>query len=346
MVDSAVILDNINNCLPNLYNHLKSKKIDICLNNVIFKWLVTLFFENMDETIYLPIMDSLLLFGDITLYKASILILYFEEKKILKCNNLCDASIFFDEKIKLFSNKKFSNYLLNKDLFNLNIEDINKYRARKLPKINENIKQISEFENKKKKKLLDSKCNIDWPYCTKLLGTTRIIDVMKYKLIEKPLIENDYYDVSHNVYKLAESGEEEQINLRKYIENEKDEIKKRTKIYGNLLIDRPHHKCDKSFSSRKNILGENAGKKSSLMGSFFEACKKSNEESSDNMSNSEVLMSLLSDKNEIDHNKFIEKIMDDPKEKEEEEEISIQQLRKGSWFKKMPNQKDDDFKEK
>ena len=345
MVDSAVILDNINNCLPNLYNHLKSKKIDICLNNVIFKWLVTLFFENMDETIYLPIMDSLLLFGDITLYKASILILYFEEKKILKCNNLCDASIFFDEKIKLFSNKKFSNYLLNKDLFNLNIEDINKYRARKLPKINENIKQISEFENKKKKKLLDSKCNIDWPYCTKLLGTTRIIDVMKYKLIEKPLIENDYYDVSHNVYKLAESGEEEQINLRKYIENEKDEIKKRTKIYGNLLIDRPHHKCDKSFSSRKNILGENAGKKSSLMGSFFEACKKSNEESSDNMSNSEVLMSLLSDKNEIDHNKFIEKIMDNPKEKEEEE-ISIQQLRKGSWFKKMPNQKDDDFKEK
>lgn len=346
MVDSAVILDNINNCLPNLYNHLKSKKIDICLNNVIFKWLVTLFFENMDETIYLPIMDSLLLFGDITLYKASILILYFEEKKILKCNNLCDASIFFDEKIKLFSNKKFSNFLLNKDLFNLNIEDINKYRARKLPKINENIKQISEFENKKKKKLLDSKCNIDWPYCTKLLGTTRIIDVMKYKLIEKPLIENDYYDVSHNVYKLAESGEEEQINLRKYIENEKDEIKKRTKIYGNLLIDRPHHKCDKSFSSRKNILGENAGKKSSLMGSFFEACKKSNEESSDNMSNSEVLMSLLSDKNEIDHNKFIEKIMDNPKEKEEEEEISIQQLRKGSWFKKMPNQKDDDFKEK
>lgn len=346
MVDSAVILDNINNCLPNLYNHLKSKKIDICLNNVIFKWLVTLFFENMDETIYLPIMDSLLLFGDITLYKASILILYFEEKKILKCNNLCDASLFFDEKIKLFSNKKFSNFLLNKDLFNLNIEDINKYRARKLPKINENIKQISEFENKKKKKLLDSKCNIDWPYCTKLLGTTRIIDVMKYKLIEKPLIENDYYDVSHNVYKLAESGEEEQINLRKYIENEKDEIKKRTKIYGNLLIDRPHHKCDKSFSSRKNILGENAGKKSSLMGSFFEACKKSNEESNDNMSNSEVLMSLLSDKNEIDHNKFIEKIMDNPKEKEEEEEISIQQLRKGSWFKKMPNQKDDDFKEK
>ena len=94
MVDSAVILDNIKASLNNLYIHLKKHKIDICLNNVIFKWLVTLFFENTDESIYTPVMDSLLLYGDITLYKASILILYFEEKEIMKCDNLCDASIF------------------------------------------------------------------------------------------------------------------------------------------------------------------------------------------------------------------------------------------------------------
>ena len=90
MVDSAVILDNIKASLTNLYVHLKKHKIDICLNNVIFKWLVTLFFENTDESIYTPVMDSLLLYGDMTLYKASILILYFEEKEIMKCDNLCD----------------------------------------------------------------------------------------------------------------------------------------------------------------------------------------------------------------------------------------------------------------
>ena len=334
MVDSAVILDNIKDTLTNLYKHLKNKKIDICLNNVIFKWLVTLFLENMDESIYLPIMDSLLLFGDITLYKASILILLFAEKDILKCNNLCDASIFFDEKLKNFTEKKFNKSLLS-DNFNLKIEDINKLRALKLPKINENIKQISEFENKKKKKLLDSKCNIDWPYCIKLLGCTRIIDVMKYKCYEKPLIENDYFDVSHNVYKLAENGEEEQINSRKNLENEKDELKKKTIIYGNLLIDRPYHKCDKSFSSRKNILGENSGKKSSLMGSFFESCKKDNEDSNSNMSNSEELMSLMSDKNEFDHKKFIEKIMDNVNE---DDFTSVHSIRRGSWLKKNPDE--------
>ena len=167
------------------------------------------------------------------------------------------------------------------------------------------------------------------------------MDVMIHKSIEKPLIENDYYDISHNVYKLAESSEEAKVNSRKILENEKNKKKKKTKIYGNLLIERPHHKCDSKFSSRKKILGTNAGKKSSLMGSFFEACKKPKDESNDNMSNSEELIQLLSDKNEIDHNKFIEKIMDNQKEEEEEheEEMDEQSLRKGSWFRTMPEEK-------
>ena len=96
MVDSAIILDNIKDTLSKIYSHLKLKGLDICLNNVIFKWLVTFFLESTNETINLPIMDSLLLFGDITLYKASILILYLAEDEILKCNNLEAASIFFD----------------------------------------------------------------------------------------------------------------------------------------------------------------------------------------------------------------------------------------------------------
>ena len=100
MVDSAVILDNIKTSLTNLYEHLKKYKIDICLNNVIFKWLVTLFFENTDESIYTPVMDSLILYGDITLYKASILILFMEQNNIFKCKNLCDASVYFDQDLR------------------------------------------------------------------------------------------------------------------------------------------------------------------------------------------------------------------------------------------------------
>ena len=340
MVDSAVILDNIKLSLNNIYVHLKKHKIDICLNNVIFKWLVTLFFENTDESIYIPVMDSLLLYGDITLYKASIFILYFQEKNIMKCDNLCDASIFFDQSLSLFKPKKFSYYLLSKDYFNLNIDDINKLRAKKFPKIKENIKQINEFEKNKKKIESDTTCNIDWPYCIKLLGSTTIMDVMKFKLYEKPLIENDYFDINHNVYKLAENGKEEQMNSLKNLENEKDEQKKKTIIYGNLLIERPYHKCDKRFSSRKEILGENSGKKSSLMGSFFESFKKNDENKKRNISNSEEeLMNIMSYKNEINHSTFIENIMENTNEVDEPEETN--NLRKGSWFRKMPTKNDD-----
>ena len=334
MVDSAVILDNIKVSLSNLYNHLKKKKIDICLNNAIFKWLVTLFLENMDESIYLPVMDSLFLFGDITLYKASILILFLAEKEILQCESLVDASVFFEEKLKTFTHKKFNLFLLSKDIFNLNIEDINKFRALILPKINENIQQLNEKENKKNKKALGSKCNVDWPYCTKCLGTTRIIETMKYKCIENPLIENDYFDVNHNVYKLAENGEEEQINSRKNIENEKDPERKKTLIYGNLLINRPNHRCENNFSSRKDILGESAGKRSSLMGSFFEECRKSYDENL-KISNSQELINLMSDKNGIDHNKFIAKIMIYDND---EDQKNLRLIRRGSWFKVKPSQ--------
>ena len=307
MVDSAVILDNIKVSLNNLYHHLKKYKIDICLNNVIFKWLVTLFFENT---------------------------LFFEEKNIMKCTNLGDASIFFDQNLRLFKHKKFSYYLLNKDFFNLNIDDINKLRAKKFPKIKENIKKINEFENNKKRKESDTTCDIDWPYCIKLLGSTKIIDVMKYKVYEKPLIENDYFDISHNVYKLAEDGKEEQINSLKNLENEKNEQKKKTIIYGNLLIERPYHNCDRKFSSRKDILGENSGKKSSLMGSFFESFKKKDEDQKKTLSNSEEeLINMMSYKNEIDHNIFIENIMENNNENNEQDEIK--ELRKGSWFKNI-----------
>ena len=340
MVDSAVILDNIKLSLNNIYVHLKKHKIDICLNNVIFKWLVTLFFENTDESIYIPVMDSLLLYGDITLYKASIFILYFQEKNIMKCDNLCDASIFFDQSLSLFKPKKFSYYLLSKDYLSLNIDDIKELRAKKFPKIKKNIKQINEFENKKKKIESDTSCNIDWPYCIKLLGSTTIMDVMKFKLYEKPLIENDYFDINHNVYKLAENGKEEQMNSLKNLENEKDEQKKKTIIYGNLLIERPYHKCDKRFSSRKEILGENSGKKSSLMGSFFESFKKNDENKKRNISNSEEeLMNIMSYKNEINHSTFIENIMENTNEVDEPEETN--NLRKGSWFRKMPTKNDD-----
>ena len=74
------------------------------------------------------------------------------EDEILKCENLGDASIFFDEGIKNFKHKKFTKGLFSKELFDIKIDEINFSRNQKFPKIKENIKQINEFEKKKKRK--------------------------------------------------------------------------------------------------------------------------------------------------------------------------------------------------
>ena len=156
------------------------------------------------------------------------------------------------------------------------------------------------------------------------------------------MIEEDYFDyVKHNVYKLAEDGKDEHKNYLKNLENEKDDMKKRTVIYGNLLMERPFHKCEKNFSSRKEILRDNSGKRSSLMGTFFQSFKKESNENNKISNSEEELMNIMSYKNEIDHNTFIENIMDNPNNDESEGKENIDELKSGSWFKKMPLPKDD-----
>ena len=70
------------------------------------------------------------------------------------------------------------------------------------------------------------------------------------------------------------------------------------------------------------------------MGSFFESFKKKDEDQKKTLSNSEEeLINMMSYKNEIDHNIFIENIMENNNENNEQDEIK--ELRKGSWFKNI-----------
>ena len=125
--------------------------------------------------------------------------------------------------IELKDNAELTLNIFSKHSLDLNINVINRLRARKFPKIKENIKQINEFESKKKKNESDTTCNKDWPYCIKLLGSTSISDVIKHKVYDEPLIEENYFndDVKRNVYKLAENAKEEHMNYLKNTENER-----------------------------------------------------------------------------------------------------------------------------
>ena len=308
MVDCAIILEYLERNFKDLYKYMKSKGFDVWMNNLIFKLLMSLFIENTHKNIYLTVLDNLFLFGDIILYKACILLILIIKNDIMKCKDIAEASMFFDQNLQKYDYPKFKKYLLNINI-SLDMKTINKQRQEKLPKIIEKIKTIRETA-KKNNSLTGSNCNLDWPYCVTILEKPKISNVMKFKIIEKPLIENNYFDLSHNVYKLAEHP-----SLNNNIEKENDDEKRKTIIYGNLLIERNFHECNSKYSSREEILGLNSYRKSSLMNVFFEENEKSAKNDNNiTTSNSEELMEIVTNKNDfmhsLDKSVLIESVID------------------------------------
>ena len=314
MVDCAIILENVEKIYKDLHKYMKSKGFDIWLNNLLFKLLMSIFIENTHKSIYLAIIDCLFIYDDIILHKACLLLLSSLKEEIMKCKDLVDASNLFDINMKNIEIKKFAYELIRAD-YGLKKNVIRKQREEKLPKIIENIKKMSK--NAKKKSLSpESHCDLDWPYCAKVLEEPNIQSIMKYKVMENILIENNYFDLSHNVYKLAESSNE---SLEREIKNENEDNRKRTLIYGNLLVERPYHKCGSYYSSRDKILGYQSHRRSSLMNVFFEQNEKSEREES-RTSNSEELIEMIHNKsdfiNNVNRSFLIESVIDIPKEEE------------------------------
>ena len=317
MVDSAIILEKVEKIYKDLYKYMKSQGFDIMLNNLIFRLLMSLFIENTHKCIYLPIIDCLFLFNEIYLHKACLILLSLLREDIFKCKDLADASNLFDVKLLNFYYNKFAYQLINSD-FELKMDIINKQRKEKLPKILENIQKMSKNSKKSKPAKNDNFCDLDWPYCVKTIQEPVVNDILKYKLFENILIENNYFDLSHNVYKLNETSEE---TREKEFKKENDERRKKTLIYGNLLMERPIHKCESNFSSREKILGDQSRRKSSLMNVFFEQTEKVKEKDFD--SNSSELMEMIHNRSDylsdVNRSFLIESVIDLPKDEEEKE---------------------------
>ena len=279
MTDCAILSEKIENEIPDLYKFFNEKNMDVFLNNLIFKWMVSLFVENMHKDISLPILDALFLEGDVVLYKASLLILNLLKDTLLNCDSMDKLSKFLMEDITSFSSENFTELLFNPEYFKLPKKDINELRKIKSKKIIINIRRLKESEKKNERKLEGgdcNECNLDWPYCVKKMKEIDVGSVMKLSLIENPIIENDYFSQSHNIDKLTEFS----IQQNQMIENNYRSNKEKydTYVYGNILMTRCKHICGSKVSSRLETLG-NYGRKSSLMKAFFDDCEQQSEKS-------------------------------------------------------------------
>lgn len=256
MIDCAVLLRLllINN--EEIMDHLNSLGYQMSINNVLFKWLLSLFIQNTSEKMWACIWDLLLLEGHIVLFKAAIGLLKIKSKEITSTFSLEGLMKMFDEKFEhVNSVNRLKYYLIIKRFdFDMDLIDNNRYLIS--PGVSKTISKIPNLYNKKKKQNQE-KCNLAWPYCINNINEPFIIkDYSIYKEFEEPFIIPNYFfkkrkghiryeknknlEPSHKHLKKSSSFLQNSHKMNIDIINEDDCME----IYNHLMVERQKHTCN------------------------------------------------------------------------------------------------------
>ena len=314
MVDCAIIKDMINDIIPEIPKHLKELNLEICLNNLLYKWLVGLFVESFNKDTWIQIYDAFFLEGNIIIFRSVLAILMLTKDQILSYNNMMDINTFFEEKINEFRSDELLSLIINEKnekIFNFNMDDINNQRDEKFIRIREQIRKTGEFKKKQNENKYNvNDCNPYYPNCLKTMFDKNIIRSINHKIISEPIFENNFYDLSNgkrNVYELVKSHET-------LIKNEEEEIKlmnekeRKKCIYEDLLMERISHKCKKKL---KNI--KRRPHSSSMMGYLFEQLNSkvnNDDEILNEKNNTNLVNSILEVKFESQNSLNVSRIID------------------------------------
>src|SRR5689334_14915698 len=100
MIDCTILIKLVKIYLPSLYHHLIEIGLELSLNNVLYKWFVSVFIQNLSYELSLVIWDVLFLDGTVALFKGSLGVLKIIKDQIIQKNSLEDINYIFEESTK------------------------------------------------------------------------------------------------------------------------------------------------------------------------------------------------------------------------------------------------------
>ena len=171
---------------------LKIKGFEVILNNLLYKWFISLFVENTSNETFLNIWDVLMLDGNITLLRAVSSILDLMEEPILQSDGFEDLTKIFEEKISKYipPRDKFMKLLLNEGKLKYSNNDIEKMRE----EINrEAINTIIKTKKNEVKKIQvgingeEIECDLDYPFCLKEFEDDGPKKIKRYLPVDKTM---------------------------------------------------------------------------------------------------------------------------------------------------------------
>ena len=235
----TLILDLLRKSTPNVWQHLQNLEAELYLNNMIYKWLISIFIQNTSKNNWLLIWDMLLLEGPVVLFKAAFGLFQIISKDVITLRSLEDAQMFFEKRIEEFEcNDKMVFYLIIKK-FDFDMETITRERDKMFPKIVQGIRENGNFDDGNSKPS-SSECDVDWPWCVQDVSYRHWIgDVVVYKGMNEVNINEGYLErMNDNVTK-------------------KKEYKMKEEMYEDMLIERKEHVCKSKQHCIKDVLNSN-----------------------------------------------------------------------------------------
>ena len=234
IIDNNILFEKLEWTNKTLMNHFKKNKFELLIKNILYKWLICLFSQNIKDELLFLIWDIFFIEGTSTLFKTIIIIFEKNKEKLLQITSLDKLIDLFDSVHSLSLLNQHKEELL-KDLMKCDIQinhtSIKEGRRKKYRKVKESMKK---FDKKKIDHFGNIKCDENWDNCIKIKNRNDGDDFVVFQIKEKVEIINNYYIQNHkrnNSVKIKNNRK----NIDKLINEFYD--------YDKLIVQRRRHEC-------------------------------------------------------------------------------------------------------
>ena len=282
IIDNNILFEKLELLNKTLMEHFKKHKFELLIKNILYKWLICLFSQNIKDELLFLIWDIFFIEGTQTLFKTIIIIFEKNKEQLLTITSVDKLIKLFDSGNSLSLLNQHKEELL-KDLVKYNkkitLETVKEGRKENYNKVKESM---SIFRKKKYNKKNDITCNMDWDDCLDIKKQYEGNDFVVYEKKENMGIIEEYYLKKHKRNNSAQ--------LNKRLKNF-GELMNKYYVYDHLMAQRRQHEC--ILAKRKNIKSainiNNSMSKNVLDGKYiFGLTKKINKKGEDEIEKNEI----------------------------------------------------------
>ena len=257
IIDNNILFEKLERTNRSLMVHFKNNKFELMIKNILYKWLICLFSQNIKDELLFLIWDIFFIEGTSTLFKTIIIIFEKNKDELMQITSLDKLIDLFDSVHSLSLLNQHKEELL-KDLMKcdkqINSTSTKEGRRKKYRKIKESMKK---FDKKKHDNFGKINCDENWDNCLNIKSRNDGDDFVVFQ-------KNEKLDIIENYF------------IKKYKRNNSVKIKKNRKNidklineyydYDKLIVQRRKHLCNqakrKRIKSCININNNNSKNKS------------------------------------------------------------------------------------